>query len=122
MLIGSGDYLSASGVPYIGFTSIPGPGADPAFVSINPANGAQEEQKTVTITGSNTTFQDDFVDSVSFNPEGITVESFNVQSNTEVQCQITIAPNAELGDYSVTVLYDGGQQFIIGTNEFKVTE
>ena len=123
ILYGGGDYLSAGGASFIGITSIPGPGADPEFVSINPVSGAQEEQLTVTITGSNTTFQDDFVTAVSFTPENnITVDSFNVQSNTEVQCDITIAANAEIGDYTVTVLYDGGQQFIIGTNVFEVTQ
>ena len=123
MLIGRGDYLSASGVPFIGFTSEPGVGGDPVFVSINPTEGRQEEQLTVTITGRNTTFQDSGVDDVIFSPEGITVDSFNVQSNTEIQCDITIAANAQTTmDYSVTVLYDGGTQFIIGTNVFQVTQ
>ena len=123
MLIGSGDYLSASGVPFIGFTSTPGPGADPAFVSINPESGTQEEQLTVTITGSNTTFQDSNVVGVSFSPEGnITVDSFNVQSNTEVQCDITISATAAIREYSVTVFYDNGTKFITGTNVFEVTE
>jgi hypothetical protein len=122
MLIGSGDYLSASGVPFIGFTSTPGPGADPAFVSIIPASGTQEEQLTVTITGSNTTFQEPGVDSVSFDPTGnITVDSFNVQSNTEIRCDITISATAAIREYSVTVIYDNGTKFIIGTNEFEVT-
>jgi hypothetical protein len=122
MLMGSGDYLSSSGVPFIGFTSTPGPGADPAFVSINPVQGRQEEELTVTITGSNTTFQDSGVDDIVFSPEGITVDSISVQSNTEVRCDITIANDAQIGDYSVTVLYDGGTEFIIGTNVFEVTE
>ena len=122
ILVGSGDYLTATPANYIGFAGVPGPGAAPTFVSIRPDTGTQEQELTVTITGSNTTFQDSGVDDVLFSPEGITVDSFNVQSNTEVECEITIATTAELGDYSVTVLYDGGTEFIIGTNVFEVTE
>ena len=124
MLIGSGDYLSASGVPFIGFTSTPGPGADPEFVSINPEQGATEETVTVTITGSNTTFQDSGVDDVIFSPSvGLTVGTITIQSNTEIEFPLDIATNAEITDeYSVTVFYDGGQKFIVGTNVFEVIE
>jgi len=124
ILIGSGDYLSASGVPYIGFTSIPGPGAEPEFVSISPNTGSQESTLTnVTITGRNTTFDDDDVDDIIFSPAGnITVDRISVQSNTVVECDITIAPDASTQEYTVTVTYDGGTQSITGNNVFTVTE
>jgi hypothetical protein len=97
------------------------PNYNPQFGSIVPYQGRQEEQLTITITGINTTFQDDGINDIIFSPEGITVDSINIQSNTEVECDITIAANAEPRDYSVTVIWDNGNQFVTGVNVFEVS-
>jgi hypothetical protein len=123
ILIGSGDYLTATPAYYVGFAGVPGPGADPEFVSIRPDTGTQEQQLTVTISGSNTTFQDTNLDEVNFTPENnIDVGQCSVQSNTEIECDITIRADAQLGAYTVTVIYDNLSEFIIGTEEFTVVE
>lgn len=124
ILYGGGDYLTATPAYFIGITSIPGPGADPEWSSISPATGTQESTlNDVTITGSNTTFQEDGVTDITFTPsEGIEVDGISVQSNTQVEFDLTISTDAEIGDYTVTVFYDDNSQFITGIDAFEVTE
>ena len=96
----------------------------PSFGSISPDQGEQESILTdVTITGANTTFEDDGVDQIIFSPSGITVDQVSIESNTVVECDITIATDAPpIGNYTVTVRYDNGNKSITGINVFEVSE
>ncbi|MBW1839218.1 MAG: hypothetical protein JRI49_04715, partial [Deltaproteobacteria bacterium] len=74
-MIGGGAYLGKESF-FLGFTQRDVTG-DPEFGSINPDEGQQESTLTdVTITGRNTTFQDDPPVSIQFNPsDGLTVSN-----------------------------------------------
>ena len=121
MLLGAGAYLGAN-VVFIGFTSAPIPGEEPEFGSISPSEGTQEQSYTdVTITGVNTTFQDDGVDDIAFSPpDGITISNISTISNTKIEFDLEIAVDASTGLRSVTVTYDGGSEIISGSNVFEV--
>ena len=124
ILVGSGDYLTATPAYFIGLTSTPGPGADPEWSSISPSEGQQESTlNDVSITGINTTFEQDGVNEITFTPsEGIEVDGISVQSDTQVEFDLTIAADAEIGKYTVTVFYDNNTKFITGIEQFEVTE
>ena len=121
MLLGAGAYLGAN-VVFIGFASVPIPGEEPAFGSISPGEGKQESTLTdVTITGVNTTFQDDGVDNIGFSPpEGVTVSNISTISNTKIEFDLTIADNAPIEVKSVIVTYDNSSIIISGINVFEI--
>ena len=121
MLLGAGAYLGAN-VVFIGFTSAPIPGEDPEFGSISPGEGKQESTLTdVTITGVNTTFQDDPPVSIQFNPsDGLDVSNISTISNTEIEFDLTIAVDAPIGLKSITVTYDDPPTSIVGDAKFEV--
>jgi hypothetical protein len=121
ILIGSGSYLTAFPASYIGITSTPGEGSTPAFGSLSPPEGEQESTVEITITGVNTTFEDDGIDEILFSPEdGLTVENRSTEGNTVVKFDLIIAADAPLGPKTVTVIYDDGTKFITGANVFEV--
>ena len=121
MLMGAGAYLGEN-VVFLGFTSVPIPGEEPEFGSISPDEGTQEQSYTdVTITGINTTFQDDGPVTIAFiPPDGLTVSNISTMSNTTIEFDLDIAVNASTTLRSVTVTYDGGNQLISGSNVFEV--
>jgi hypothetical protein len=121
MLVGAGAYLGAN-VVFIGFASVPIPGEEPEFGSISPGEGKQESTLTdVTITGVNTTFQDDGVDNIGFSPpEGVTVSNISTISNTKIEFDLTIADNAPIEVKSVIVTYDNSSIIISGINVFEI--
>jgi hypothetical protein len=120
-IIGAGAYLGAN-VVFIGFSTPPIPGEDPKFGSISPGEGKQESTLTdVTITGVNTTFQDDGVDNIGFSPpEGVTVSNISTISNTKIEFDLTIADNAPIEVKSVIVTYDNSSIIISGINVFEI--
>jgi hypothetical protein len=121
MLLGAGAYLGAN-VVFMGFTSAPIPGEDPEFGSISPNEGKQESTLTdVTITGVNTTFQDDPPVSIQFNPlDGLDVSNISTISNTKIEFDLTIAVDAPVGLKSITVTYDDPPTSIVGDAKFEV--
>ena len=121
MLVGAGAYLGAN-VVFIGFTTVPIPGEEPEFGSISPGEGKQESTLTdVTITGINTTFQDDGVDNIGFSPpEGVTVSNISTISNTKIEFDLTIAVDAPIEVKSVIVTYDNSSIIISGINVFEI--
>ena len=121
MLLGAGAYLGAN-VVFIGITSAPIPGEEPEFGSITPKEGKQETTLTdVTITGVNTTFQDDPPVSIQFNPpDGLDVSNISTISNTEIEFDLTIAVDAPTGLKSITVTYDDPPTSIVGDAKFEV--
>ena len=122
MLMGAGAYLGEN-VIFIGFTSVPIPGDEPEFGSISPDEGIQEQSYTdVTITGINTTFQDDGPVDIAFIPNNgeLTISNISTISNTKIEFDLEIDVSAPTGSRSVTVTYDGGNQLISGSNVFEV--
>ena len=119
MLLGAGAYLGAN-VVFIGFTSTPG--EEPKFGSISPSEGTQETTLTdVTITGINTTFQDDPpVDIVFLPDDGLTISNISTISNTKVEFDLQIAVDAPTTSRTVTVTYDNNTKFITKVSAFTV--
>jgi len=105
MLLGAGAYLGAN-VVFIGFTSTPG--EEPKFGSISPSEGSRESTVSCTVTCFNTTFRDDPPVNVSFSPTtgtDLVVSGLSVVSNTEIEFDLEIAVEAELGEKIVTVTW-----------------
>ena len=75
----------------------------PTVTSVAPGSGYQGQTLNVTITGTNFTG----ATAVSFGT-GITVNSFTVNSNTQITAGITIAGSATLGTRNVSVTTAGG--------------
>ncbi len=73
-------------------------GAAPSISSVSPSSGKQNQTLTVTIYGSGFTGATD----VSFGA-GITVNSKNVDSDTKITANMTIALDASVGTRDVTV-------------------
>jgi len=119
MVLGAGAYLGAN-VVFIGFTSTPG--EEPKFGSISPSEGTQETTLTdVTITGINTTFQDDPpVDIVFLPDDGLTISNISTISNTKVEFDLQIAVDAPTTSRTVTVTYDNNTKFITKVSAFTV--
>jgi len=119
MVLGAGAYLGAN-VVFIGFTSTPGD--EPKFGSISPSEGTQETTLTdVTITGINTTFQDDPpVDIVFLPDDGLTISNISTISNTKVEFDLQIAVDAPTTSRTVTVTYDNNTKFITKVSAFTV--
>ncbi|GAG35953.1 unnamed protein product, partial [marine sediment metagenome] len=88
-----------------GFTVEPAP---PTITSIDPDQGDQGETLAVTITGTYFTGATD----VSFGA-GITVDSFTVDSATQITANITIAAAAATGVRDVSVTTPGGTDTLI---------
>lgn len=105
MLLGAGAYLGAN-VVFIGFTSMPG--EEPKFGSITPVEGSRESTVSCTVTCFNTTFRDDPPVNVSFSPTtgtDLVISGLSVVSNTEIEFDLEIAVEAELGERIVTVTW-----------------
>ena len=83
-----------------GFTVVQAP---PTITSVSPTKGAQGQTLTVTIMGTYFTG----ATAVSFGPR-ITVNSFTVNSSTEITGNITIGASAPLGPRDVEVKSHGG--------------
>ena len=118
-MIGGGAYLGAD-VFFLGLTALP----DVAeFGSITPSTGMQgQKYNKVKVTGTKTTFEEGSV-SISFNPpEDIVTTGAVAKSNTEVEFDLEIKPNAATGLRSVTVRYGtGGSKSVTGNNVFEIT-
>ena len=123
LAFGTGAYLGAD-VFFIGFTGVPLPGSDAKFGSIAPDSGEQESTLTdVTITGENTTFQDDPPVDIAFSPaDGLTVSNISTISNTEIEFDLAISADAPVGFKTVIVTYNDGKQTITGSLKFEGTE
>lgn len=123
-IFGYGAYLGADAF-FLGFARIPGPDEEPSFGSISPAEGEQEQSLDVTITGVNTTFQDDGPVDIAFVPNDnneITITNVSTISNTEIECNIEISSTATPGFRTVVVTYDDGSKVVTGTNKFEVKQ
>ena len=126
LLTGYGAYLGADST-FWGIASVTGGGGGggvPAFGSISPDSGQKESTLTaVEITGENTTFQDDGVNSIIFTPDdGLTISNISVQNNTTVRFDLVISASASTGLRSVIVTYDNFSKVITGESVFEVTE
>jgi len=120
-IIGYGAYLGADAF-FFGFATVP---TEPSFGSISPSSGFQEQSLDLTITGVNTTFQDDGPVDIAFIPnenEEIKITSVNTVSNIEIECKIEISPTATPGLRSVTITYDDGNKIVSGSNKFEVKQ
>jgi hypothetical protein len=126
LMTGYGAYLGADSTFWglAGFTGGGGGGGTPAFGSISPDSGQKESTLTaVEITGENTTFQDDGVNSIIFSPDdGLTISNISVQNNTTVRFDLEISASASTGSRSVIVTYDNFTKVITGESVFEVTE
>ena len=90
---------AGTGVKTGGFTVV-----EPSSITaVSPTQGAQGQTITVTITGSRLTG----ATAVSFG-SGITVNTLNVASDTQITAGITIAADAALGARDVSVTTPGG--------------
>lgn len=96
-----------------GFCVDPGPAV---ISSVSPNSATQGENKTITINGTATSFQQG-VSTVSLGA-GITVGTINVSSPTSLTAQIAVAPGAATGLRSVTVTTLG--EVASGANLFTV--
>ena len=81
----------------------------PAVISISPSQAAQGETVSVTITG--TSFLG--ATAVSFGP-GITVNSFTVDSDTQITASITVSDSAAAGAIEVSVTTPAGAGSLAG--------
>jgi hypothetical protein len=77
--------------------------AVPTLISINPASGAQGTNVPVTLTGTNFAASS----TVNVSGSGITVSNVQVVSATQITATLTIASNAALGGYTVSVTSAG---------------
>jgi hypothetical protein len=113
--------LTASGAVFTGFAAGV---VDPAFGSIAPEVGQQEETLTgVQISCFNTTFLDGFSINIQFNPgpsDKFTVSNVRALSNTLLEFDLTIATDAPLGSQSVTVSYGDPTTSVTGNAVFEV--
>ncbi len=89
--------------------------APPTITSVNPNSGKQGETLNITITGTNFTG----ATAVSFDA-GITVNSFTVDSSTQITASITIDAAATTGARDVSVTNPGGMGTLPGS--FMVTD
>ena len=121
LIIGSGDYMKATGVTYIGLAAGV---TEPAFGSIGPNSGAKESSLTdVQISCFNTTFLDGFSITIQFQPsEGLTVSNQRALSNTLLEFDLEISSTAATGPRSVTVTYGDPPTSVVGNSVFTVTE
>ncbi len=121
IILGYGAYLGVNAT-FLGIASVPGPGEEPSFGGISPDVVEQEQSYTdVTITGVNTTFQDDPPVTITFTPsDGLTISNISIISNTRIEFDLDVATNASTGPRSVTVTYDDGSQLIAGANVLTV--
>ncbi len=121
VILGYGAYLGVNAT-FLGLASIPGPGEEPSFGGISPDVVVQEQSYTdVTITGVNTTFQDDPPVTITFTPsDGLEITDISIISNTRIEFNLDVATNASTGPRSVTVTYDDGSQLIAGANVLTV--
>jgi hypothetical protein len=96
------------------------------IMSISPDQGEQGTTLTgVTITGINTTFDDDPPVEIHFIPsEGLTISNINVISQTEVEFDLTIALDAPIGFRDVELIYeDEYSEYSVNSNDaFEVLE
>lgn len=125
LMIGYGAYLGAD-VTFLGVAGVEGGGGGggtPEWGSISPEEGMQEENLSVEIGGKNTTFQDDGPVDIAFIPNDnndLTISGINTVDNETIEFNLAIAANAATEFKSVTVTYDNGSKFVIGTNVFEV--
>jgi hypothetical protein len=89
--------------------------ASPTVTSLNPNQGGQGQTLSVTITGTYLVA----ASSVSFGSE-ITVNSFIVDSDTQITASVTIGPDAAPGYRNVSVTTPGGTADL--TNGFTVAQ
>ncbi len=89
------------------------PSITPTVASVNPGSGQQGKTLTVTITGANLTG----ATSVSFGA-GVTVNSFTVNSSTQITANISISSTATTGAKNVSVTTPAGTG--IGNGLFTV--
>ncbi len=87
----------------------------PTVASVSPSQGIQGEALTVTITG--TYFAE--VTAVSFG-SGITVDSFTLDSDSQITANITISSSAAAGARDVSVITPAGTGSLTGG--FTVTQ
>lgn len=90
------------------------PANTPTVTSVNPGNGTQGQALSVTITGANFTG----ATSVSFG-SGITVNSYAVNSSTQITANISISSTATTGSRNVSVTTPAGTG--TGNGLFTVT-
>ena len=83
----------------------------PVISDISPSSGEQGTTLTdVTITGINTTFQDDPPVEISFDPpDGLTVSNINVISNTRIEFDLESADDAPVGKNQIFVVFGIGK-------------
>ena len=93
----------AGGGTTISFRAFSVNAAPPTLHSIRPTDGQHGQTLTVIITGDYLTG----TETLGFG-EGIAVDSFTVDSSTQVTCSITIAADAGLGARDVSVATPGG--------------
>lgn len=95
----------------------------PSLVSISPNNGNSGQTLDVTITGSNTHFNQGSGTTLSFGFEqgsGTTVvNSINIINDTSISANITIPANTSTGDYNVSINNSTDGEIYI-TNGFHV--
>lgn len=120
LMIGGGAYFDAD-VFFLGYTKRV-EGEEPEFGSISPETGEQESTVRITITGTNTTFQDDPPVEVGFTPpDGLDVGAISTTSNTEIEFDLTIDVDAPTTARTVTVSWDDNTQSIKKDSAFTVT-
>lgn len=89
----------------------------PTIVSITPPSASQGETiQNFVVNGSN--FDPNAV--VSFSAAGITVDSYSVETATQIIVNVIIAMNAALGNSDITVTNSSGQQGTL-SSAFNVT-
>ena len=119
MIIGSGDYLKASGAVYVGLAAGV---VDPEFGSISPDSGLQESTLTdVQISCFNTTFLDGNSVTIQFNPmDGLTISNQRALSNTLLEFDLEISASASTDPRGVTVTYGDPPTSVTGNSVFTV--
>jgi hypothetical protein len=106
-----GDSNTKTRTNHITVTPVP----KPTITSVNPSSGRQNQNLSVVITGTYFTG----AASVSFG-SGITVNSFTVDSDTQIPASITISGSATVGARDVSVTTAGGTATL--TASFTVKE
>lgn len=115
VLIGSGDYLGATGVVYTGFSATT---ETPQCKSIDPTSGKQKETDIqVDLVGQNTKFVKGSTQ-VTFSGTGINVSGITVENNTKLSFNISIDEEAAVGERDVIVTYPGNS--VVCTKAFTV--
>ena len=98
---------------------------EPQFVSINPEEVQRGDTDVQMVLTANkcTFFQDTGIDDIIIAPyDEFNVHDIIVEDNATVSFMIDVPEDAQLGHYTLTVVYDNGSQFIIGVHVLTVVE